>query len=87
MVNNDRCACLVDFSMITLVPDPATYISTCLEGGTLQWLSPELINSDSFGIQGRRPTPSSVGEEGKLFTDDMWNVVELCWKHQPGKWA
>ncbi|KAF9646470.1 kinase-like protein [Thelephora ganbajun] len=24
------------------------------------------------------------GEEGKLFTDSIWKVVKLCWKHKPG---
>ena len=23
------------------------------------------------------------GEEGRLFTDAIWELLELCWKHQP----
>ena len=23
------------------------------------------------------------GEAGKRFTDNIWDVVELCWKHHP----
>jgi len=24
------------------------------------------------------------GAEGEWFTDDLWRVLELCWKHRPG---
>jgi len=34
-------------------------------------------------LDGERPVRPQ-GEEGKLFTDDMWRVVQLCWKPQPG---
>ena len=25
------------------------------------------------------------GKEGALFTDDLWRILKLCWKHQPGE--
>jgi len=31
------------------------------------------------GTRPRRPH----GNAGKLFTDDIWGILELCWKHQP----
>jgi serine/threonine protein kinase len=31
------------------------------------------------GIRPRRPQ----GKEGELFTDDIWDTLELCWKPQP----
>jgi len=34
-------------------------------------------------LDGERPGRPQ-GAEGKLFTDDMWRVVQLCWKPQPG---
>ena len=33
-------------------------------------------------MEGERPKRPQ-GEEGKLFTDAMWEVLELCWKPQP----
>ena len=32
--------------------------------------------------QGERPRRPE-GEEGALFTDSIWRMLELCWKHQP----
>jgi hypothetical protein len=33
-------------------------------------------------LEGKRPGRPQ-GEEGKLFTDAIWGVLELCWKPQP----
>jgi len=33
-------------------------------------------------LEGKRPQRPQ-GEEGKLFTDAIWGLLELCWKHQP----
>ena len=35
-------------------------------------------------LEGRRPGRPH-GAEGKLFTDSIWGVLELCWKPQPSK--
>jgi hypothetical protein len=32
--------------------------------------------------EGERPERPQ-GEEGRLFTDDIWDTLGLCWKHQP----
>jgi len=34
-------------------------------------------------LDGERP-PRPQGEEGKLFSDRIWRVLELCWEPQPG---
>jgi len=34
-------------------------------------------------IEGRRPE-RPWGATGAWFTDDLWAMLELCWKHQPG---
>ena len=59
MVNNDCRACLADFSLIRFAPDRPTFVSTCIEGGTLQWMSPELLDPTSFGLDGIHPTKES----------------------------
>ena len=33
-------------------------------------------------MRGERPRRPQ-GEEGTLFTDDIWEVLDLCWKPQP----
>jgi len=33
-------------------------------------------------LDGKRPTRPQ-GVQGELFTDDIWEMVERCWKHQP----
>jgi hypothetical protein len=33
-------------------------------------------------LEGERPGRPQ-GEEGKLFTDDIWSTLKLCWKHRP----
>jgi len=92
-------------------------------GGTIPWMSPELLYPENFGLKkshltkesdcyalgmviyevlsgqapfvprrdpevvymvlgGERPKRPE-GDEGKLFTDQIWEVLQLCWKHQP----
>lgn len=34
-------------------------------------------------MHGRRPSRPQ-GNMGELFTDGIWEILELCWKHQPG---
>jgi len=98
-------------------------MSSWAEGGTIRWMSPELLHPEGFGFEKCRPTKESdyyalgmvvyevlsgqipfasirtpvamlrvlegkrperpQGEEGRLFTDAIWNVLELCWKPQP----
>jgi len=96
---------------------------SCAGGGTTPWMSPELFDPNSFGLEksclteksdcyamgmviyevlsghtpfsqfdsltitgkvlaGRRPQRPE-GEEGRLFTDAIWRLLELCWKPQP----
>ena len=33
-------------------------------------------------LEGKRPGRPK-GEEGTLFTDGIWEMLEYCWKHQP----
>jgi serine/threonine protein kinase len=33
-------------------------------------------------VEGKRPERPQ-GKDGELFTDDIWDILELCWKHQP----
>ena len=124
LIDNDGCTCLADFGLLTIVPDQPTAASTFVGGGTIQWMSPELLNPEDFNMEGR-PTKESdcyalgmviyevlsgrapfapenappviwkvlKGErperpKGKglaLFTDELWEMLGLCWKQQPGE--
>jgi serine/threonine protein kinase len=122
LINNDGHACISDFSLLTITSDPQTFLSSCIEGGTTPWMSPELLDPESFGLEKSHPTgesdcyalgmviyevlngrapfapsPAPVlrilrgdrparpkGAQGTRFTDDIWGMLELCWKPQPG---
>ena len=124
LIKPDGRACLADFSLLTMAPDKSTFISSYIQGGTIQWMSPELIAPESFNSNGH-PTKASdcyalgmvvyetlsgktpfsphkdpfviqtvlkgerpkrpEGEEGTLLTDDIWRMLGLCWKHEPGE--
>ena len=124
LINDGGRALLADFSLLTMASDHSTAMSSWVEGGTLRWMSPELIDPEQFGLERVCPTKESdcyalgmvvyevlsgqtpfaplkgpaiifkilsnkrpgrpQGREGALFTDAIWGVVELCWKHNPG---
>ena len=54
-------ACLADFDFMTMVldPDHPMSCSTQLEGGTLMFMSPELLAPQNFGMKHSIPTPQS----------------------------
>ena len=110
--------------MLTVVSEQSR-IFPCTEGGTVQWMSPELLDPERFYLEGSHPTKESdcyglgmvlyeilsgqtpfapskapvviwmvlegrrparpQGAEGRLFTDAIWGVLELCWKAQPSE--
>ena len=125
LINHDSHACIADFSLIAMIPDQAGFISTITrtEGGTLRWMSPELLDPESFGLKKSYPTKESDcyalgmviyevlsgqvpfsqcmghafllrvmggerperpgGAQAVWFTDDLWGLLEHCWKRQP----
>ena len=54
-------ACLADFGFMTMVldPDHPMSCSAQLEGGTLMFMSPELLAPQNFGMKHSIPTPQS----------------------------
>ena len=59
LINPNGHACLADFSLVTIISEPQTFISTCMEGGTTPWMSPELLDPESFGLKKSRLTKES----------------------------
>ena len=124
LIDNNGRACLADFGELTIVPNQSTSPSSFVGGGTIQWMSPELLDPGRLNSEGR-PTKESdcyalgmviyevlsgrtpfapftappvilkvlkgerperpKGKEGALFTDELWEMLGLCWKQQPGE--
>ena len=59
--NTPPRACLADFGFMSVVPDPVQPIaqSAQLEGGSMTFLSPELLIPEEFGKKDAAPTPQS----------------------------
>jgi len=71
LINNSFHACLTDFGLSTMVgverhtADNASFITmdsevslAAIRGGTLRWMSPELLDPDRFGISDEQPVPT-----------------------------
>ena len=52
-------ACLADFGFTTMLLDPMMSCSTQLEGGTIMFMSPELLKPSMFGFKDSVPTPEA----------------------------
>ena len=59
LIDQGGHACLADFTLLTIAPDQSTVLSSCIQGGTIQWMSPELIDPERFGLKKTRPTKES----------------------------
>ena len=59
LITNSSHACLADFSLLTIVSDQSTITSSWTEGGSIPWMSPELLDPAKFGLAESRPTKES----------------------------
>lgn len=61
LIDQHHHACLADFGLSTIVPNPAcpTSSSTYTEAGTTRWMSPELLDPDRLGLEDSRRTKES----------------------------
>ena len=61
MINRNGRACIADFSLLMIIPDKANLISAIsyLEGGTIRWTSPELLDPEPFGLKDSCQTKES----------------------------
>ena len=125
LINHEGRACIADFSLLTVIPDKAYFISAISfsEGGSTRWMSPELLDPERSGFEDGRPTKESDcyalgmvvyevltgqvpfvqdkntvviqkvmdgerparprGRERAWLTDDLWGMLELCWRPKP----
>jgi len=61
LIDQNGRACLADFGLLTIASDPAnpTTSNSIVIGGTIRWMSPELLDPDQFGFGDGRPTKES----------------------------
>ena len=61
LVDQSNRARLADFGLLTIISDPANLLCSTshTQGGTVRWMSPELIAQQQFGFEKSRPTKSS----------------------------
>ena len=61
LIDQNGHACLADFGFLAIVPDPtnASTSSSIVIGGTIRWMSPELLSSDPTGPEVARLTKRS----------------------------
>lgn len=61
LIDKTDQARLADFGLLTIISDPTNLMSSSsfLQGGTVRWMSPELIDPQRFGLENNRPTKHS----------------------------
>ena len=59
MVNTNGRAVLADFGLVNFAPDQPTLLSSCMEAGTVRWMSPELLDPEKYGFSKIRQTKES----------------------------
>ena len=61
LIDGTGNARIADFGLLTIISDPTNLItsSSYIQGGTLRWMSPELIDPEPFGFKRARYTKSS----------------------------
>ncbi|KAF9643955.1 hypothetical protein BDM02DRAFT_3175321 [Thelephora ganbajun] len=61
LIDQNLQARLADFGLLTIISDPANLLtsSSYTQGGTLRWMSPELIDPQRFGFEKGHLTKSS----------------------------
>jgi len=63
LIDQTGHARLADFGLLTIISDPTNLLpsTSYTQGGTVRWMSPELIDPENFGFEKFRPTKYSDG--------------------------
>ena len=96
LINNSGHAYLADFtfSLPTIASDQSTDLSPGVEDGTIQWMSPELLDPERFGFKKGRPTEESdCYALGMVIYEvlsgqipyDGYNTLSIIWRALEGK--
>jgi serine/threonine protein kinase len=80
LISDDHHALLADFGLINVAFDSgATCADTsALVGGTVRWMSPELLHPENFGLSNSNPTkPSDVYALGMVIFEASLFLVRF----------
>ena len=59
MIDDNGRAVIAGLSMITPVSNQSTFLSSCIDTGTVRWMSPELLNPEKFDLSRSQQTKES----------------------------
>jgi serine/threonine protein kinase len=60
LVDGHGRACLADFGLVTIISDIVNSVTIASQnGGTIRWMSPELLDPDRLGLKESQPTERS----------------------------
>ena len=59
LIDQNRHARLADFGLVRITSDTASTVSSYPRGGTIRWMSPELLRPKGFGLEDDCPTKPS----------------------------
>ena len=80
LVDNTGTARVSDFGLMTMVDLSVILLSETIDssGGTLRWMSPELLDPSRFGSNGRPTRESDCYALGMV-------IYEVSWLHSSGR--
>ena len=59
LINREGQARLIDFGLLNIIPENTNSTASISTGGTIRWMSPELLQAGQFGSGYDRPTEAS----------------------------
>ena len=59
MIDQERRARLIDFGLLNIISENTNSTTSITTGGTVRWMSPELLQPGLFGSNSSRPTEES----------------------------
>lgn len=91
LINNNGHACLTGFSLLTIASDQSNVTSS--GRGTIQWMSPELLVPDEFGLDGRSTEASDCYALGMVIYEVLsgqtpfaqHSLLAVTWKVVKGE--
>ncbi|KAG6854562.1 hypothetical protein C0991_004898 [Blastosporella zonata] len=83
LADNDWHAVLSDFGL-TVFGDATVATHSSNPHGSVRWMAPELLNPEIFDME-RFIKTQARDETEFIMPGHAEEVVEWCWKHQPGE--
>jgi len=59
LIDRNGRACISDFGLLAIISDEESFLASCIAGGLIPWMSPELLDPKSFGLENSHLTKQS----------------------------